>query len=276
MAGRKTMSRIMAEEMQTYCQMIKIHRRNNVYNLHQLPLPDFSKTLLPGKYAEMKNLVIIKGITEEYFTGLNNTLATAYENKEKIQRRKVYSDGLPRNDNKGNPIMETFFIPKGSVRIDTDVKLTIPNAVNGALYTPTGGFLRGDVEKDEQTGKPMYTYVIPYENATLVGEDSLNALVLTRTTTGRKAYSYGEELLLTDGTTIYMFVTSARRAVRNNNRIVGLKKSADFDAEIKMLKAFLMHPQVGIMFPAHMLELEEPFKGKTNLAYNVLGANEEE
>lgn len=232
------------------------------WRLVDLPLPT-----LPTMHLDYSNkLAKVNGLREQFFERLNGT-EVKLVGRTSLQKRQVLSDGSFRRDDKGNFMYIQVPVKQGFVAVVSPISIGLRRfiEVDGVRkkHEPTPGFRY--VDYIETNGRREYIYIIPKEN---VYPLELCALVITPNT--HRLYYKGCRLALQNGTYLYMYVIPYKYRESPSYRILGVKASVDFDAEVSAI--FQHWVKNGILFNLCLTALANQVNGVTNLGImNLVG-----
>lgn len=231
--------------------MNQLRGYNGYKDLSEVPLPPDVKF----NGALRKERVEIYGITDQYYGKLNNSEAMLWD-KGALNRRTFNHNGEFIKNKNGDYILEDVPVHHGCTAIVSDIQIGVPNR-----YSNNEGFDYVDyIEKD---GVCKYIYIVPKKYLYKI---QLTALVLS----WNKLHSYytGEQVSLTNGHYLYIYVVPYKKTVSNRVRVLSCKASDDYNDEVRAMQNYWV--QNGIMFNPKDCELTEFVKGRENLAYQIL------
>lgn len=206
-------------------------------------------------------LAYIKGVQEPKFDKLNET-EVQLAGKKTLYKRKVLSTGEFWVDENGKYVTEEISVPTGSVAILSPIPIGLrlyeeDEKGNRIKVKVSDGFKY--VDYIEKEGKRRYIYIIPKIH---VYKLSLCALILTPNR--HRVFFKGCKLALQSGNYVYLYVIPfTARNVDRGYKILGVKSSFVFDAEVKTLLKYWQ--ETGVMFNLGVTALENPINGVLNL-----------
>lgn len=215
-------------------------------------------SVLKSSRVEKADLVIVRGINDKHYSGLNTTEAILWT-RPKLKRRKFNSRGEFIVDAGGNVLSEDIALPHGSVALISDTKLGVP-----LKYNSNESFSYVDYVRSEKSGETKYIYIVPKRYCYKLNQ---NALVLSARSL--RSYYEGVMLYLQNGHPIYMYTVPYNPVGSEKSyRVLLTKTSMDFKGEIDaILKAW---EKYGVIFDRRLTTLSEPIKGTLNCGFKVL------
>lgn len=225
--------------------------------------------------VDTRDRVLIKGISEEYYSKLNDTEAILWT-KPKLNRRKFDHEGkfIMRSDDPTKFQLEEVTLPHKCVAIVSDVKIDVPYSVVGknnkrVRYKASDGFEYVDViNKVNSDGKKVvkYVYIVP---KSFCYKENHTALVISFNRL--RSYYSGAQVSLTNGQYLYIHAIPYKPTsnVSKNYRVLKTQTSSqDYTEDVKNLISFWVSNS--IMFNPNDCEMTEGYKGKENLAFELL------
>lgn len=209
-----------------------MNERRNYYGsdarfyINNLPVP----TIPSMSVLKNSKSVIVKGITEQYFSKLNGKVAYIFK-RQSWEKRLYNSDGEFRKDENGY-MTQKITIPRDSIVIGSSINIGVPNTeMVGKIkrkYLPTEGYKYIDYQVIN--GKTIYFYYIP---KSFVYELNLCAMIVS--STAHKRYYWGYKVALQNGTTAFLYVIPFNPRSQRNYRILSVKASTNFKKEFDLL-----------------------------------------
>lgn len=227
-------------------------------NYGVMPLPDIP---VPKKFLDFnistRDSCIVTGISDEYYSKLNNTEPRLW-GTGKLNRRKFDYQGKFMHDKEtGSYLLEEVPVPRDSVAIISDIRLGVPNK-----YKPNEeGFAYVDYVTNKKEQKVYYVYLVPRRYCYKLNE---TALILSYNK--HRLYYKGISLALQNGSYIYIYVIPFKptTSVKRNYRILCTKSSVDYTDELKELQYYWAKRNM-IFNPD--LCVTEGYKGRENMSY---------
>ena len=255
----KSLDMIFAKEFKQTCQMRLA--QTGAININQIPVPkEFNTMISPTKFRRM-NKVLIKGISTEYFSDLNSTVAYLWL-KPNLRRRKFDRFGNFKKEN-GHFLFDDVALPQNCAAVISEVSIGVPLAFKAE------GFDYVDFIKVD--GKNYYIYVIPKEYCY-----KLNELALVISSNRLRSFYSSMELKLQSGSTIYLSVVkyNPTRVEAQSYRVLALALQRDFSSIwAKLYKYWVAQ---GVLYPKELTELTDYSIGISNVAYRELDATLED
>lgn len=246
------------EEMfcKEFTKMLSVRKANSpVLDLHSLEVPEeCNKGIL--KY----NKVYIKGISEEYYSKLNNTEALIWSGG-KLVRRKFDYKGEYIKDKDGKYKVEDVPVPHNAIAVISDVKIGVPNK----FKSPENFAYVDMIQSKGNSSDKRYIYIVPREYCF-----KLNQTALVLSLTKLRTYYQGMSMAFTNGYTVFVYVVPYKPTANTAKpyRILTTKTSIDYSEELKAIQQLWM--QRGYIFTPELCALEEGYKGRDNIAYEVM------
>lgn len=224
-------------------------------NINSIPIPKLTKV---GNRVAKTNLVLTRGISDTYYSKLNDSESLLWS-KPNLKRRKFGAGGKFLKDKAGNVLLEDVTLPRGSVAIVSQLKVGVP-----LKYTPKEDFGYVDYVTNPSTKEVHYIYIVPKNYCY-----KLNQTALVLSARPLRVYYEGISLYLQSGHQIYMYIVPYKPTNSDKPyRVLLSKTSIDFSAEINLLLDSWV--RAGIIFNKRLTALEEPVRGRTNVAYQML------
>lgn len=224
-----------------------------------LPIPDYPNLMTENDLVlyGQKNLGygIIKGISEPYFSELNNCEVEIAKQKVFYKRLSMYDENnnvVFRKDKDGNFVTKEIYLESGFIGVFSTKNIHLPNRIekHGVKkeYIPTDGY--GYIDYAETPNCRKYLYTVPME---AVYHMQLCALVLSleRKEKVVKKFFKGCSVALKNGFYAHLFVVpyeNIARAVRRTENMYGegildishykilcMKPSTNFNEEVRQL-----------------------------------------
>lgn len=235
---------------------------NGVCNLNDIPLPPEAS----GFLIEKRKKVLIRGISEEYYSKLNEKEALLWGSSA-LRRRKFDYRGEFIKDKAGNYVLQDVPCPHDCVAIISPISIQVPNK-----FKSKEGFQYVDmITKITEDGKELYkfVYLVPRKYCYVVNQ---TALVLSWNKL-RRFYT-GSMLSLQNGSYLYLYIIPYKPTTQvKSYRILHCKTSVDYTNEITLLKDFWISK--GIMFNPSWCQLDDYVRGRENMAYLGLSGTED-
>ena len=216
-------------------------RSEMTLNVKNLPIP-FKKPVLVEK-------LFVKGIEDDKYSILNNHYVV--KRKQNSMKRNLYK-------NNGEVRGETNYTAKeGNLLVVTQDNLRLP-----FKYEPTDNRLEY-VDFQVNQGVRSFIYSVPKE---YLYRTQQTALILCQNQ--KKSHYGGMQITLTNGHSIYLYITSLR-SIRETEGNIALvtKVGIDYTKELAFLQKKWL--EKGIIFPREALELEHVVNDTTNLGYKT-------
>ena len=248
----KTLEEIFVQEFNQ--MMAQRKAETGFINLQDIPLPD---SLRGRMFIEKNELAYINGISDEYYSKLNDSEVKLFP-KVKLNRRKFDYKGEYIKDKNGNFVLEDVTLPNGCVAILSDTRIGVP-----LKYKPSEPFEYVDVISKEINGvrHNKFIYIVPKNYCY-----KLNQTALVLSWTKLRVYYSGVRLALTNGHYIFFYVIPYKPTTSQHNyRVLHCKTTDDFSEEVSLIRDFwLKH---NFIFNPADCELFEGVKGRENMAY---------
>lgn len=224
-----------------------------VVGLYDLVLPD---DVANGK-IDTHEKVFINGITDEYYSKLNNT-ENILLSRPNLKRRKFdYKGEFIKKDD--NFVYEEVDVHTGCVAIISKEKLGVP-----LKYKPNDDFIYVDmISKVTESGEVdrRYIYILPKKYCY-----KLNQVALVISLNKMRVYYNGISMALQNGNVIYLYTIPYKPSKSERSyRCIGTKTSLDFSQELNSIRDFWL--KNNILFDYQSCELYEGVKGRSNVAY---------
>lgn len=224
-----------------------------VVGLYDLVLPD---DVANGK-IDTHEKVFINGITDEYYSKLNNT-ENILLSRPNLKRRKFdYKGEFIKKDD--NFVYEEVDVHTGCVAIISKEKLGVP-----LKYKPNDDFIYVDmISKATESGEVdrRYIYILPKKYCY-----KLNQVALVISLNKMRVYYNGISMALQNGNVIYLYTIPYKPSKSERSyRCIGTKTSLDFSQELNSIRDFWL--KNNILFDYQSCELYEGVKGRSNVAY---------
>ena len=224
-----------------------------VVGLYDLVLPD---DVANGK-IDTHEKVFINGITDEYYSKLNNT-ENILLSRPNLKRRKFdYKGEFIKKDD--NFVYEEVDVHTGCVAIISKEKLGVP-----LKYKPNDDFTYVDmISKATESGEVdrRYIYILPKKYCY-----KLNQVALVISLNKMRVYYNGISMALQNGNVIYLYTIPYKPSKSERSyRCIGTKTSLDFSQELNSIRDFWL--KNNILFDYQSCELYEGVKGRSNVAY---------
>lgn len=204
--------------------------------------------------------VMIKGITDEYYSKLNKSVAMLWA-RPKLLKRKYGSDGKFLRDKDGKVVTEQVQLPRDCIAIVSSIKLGVP-----LRHKPNDVFKYVDYVRNKSDNTVKFVYIIPKKYCYLVSE---TALVLCAKP--MRSYYDGMSVYLQNGHKVYLYIVPFKvTSVPRSYRVLKTKASIDYSAEINsIISAWTQH---NICFNKNLTQLNEPVRDVMNVAFKPLGS----
>jgi hypothetical protein len=234
------------------------------FEISTLLLPNLGGKLNPqGEYKK------VVGIEEPFFELLNGEIVEVLSDKE-MQKREVLPNGKFLMNEDGTESSYTVEVPTGAVIIKTTKNIKLRNHIikDGEKYEIKIDNMRFkyiDYQDDPDNQVREYFYYIPREN---LEEVNLTALIVTVGTRSKRYKGY--KIVLQNGYMVNLYVIPFKKQKTDTYRVVAISENEnyEFKQEIEALMQFWEANK--IMFPRHLTELEEQYRGRTNIAVQDL------
>lgn len=227
---------------------------NGNVSLSDIPLSD---DLAKKCVVLNKQLVRIKGITDEVYSGLNDTTAILWV-KPNLARRKYDSAGkFIQKD--GKYVFEEVDVPHECVAIISDKQLGVKTK-----YKPVEKFVYVDfLTKDGDDNKRKYIYIVPRKYCFKVTQ---TALIVSHNKMTRAFYS-GVSVSCQNGNILFLYVipfmpSSTQKAFRV--LATGTDPNSLFNLAGEIFKYWV---NVGYAFNPMECEMLDCTKGRSNMAF---------
>lgn len=234
------------------------------FEISTLLLPNLGGKLNPqGEYKK------VVGIEEPFFELLNGEIVEVLSDKE-MQKREVLPNGKFLMNEDGTESSYTVEVPTGAVIIKTTKNIKLRNHIikDGEKYEIKIDNMRFkyiDYKDDPDNQVREYFYYIPREN---LEEVNLTALIVTVGTRSKRYKGY--KIVLQNGYMVNLYVIPFKKQQTDTYRVVAISENEnyEFKQEIEDLMQFWEANK--IMFPRYLTELEEQYRGRTNIAVQDL------
>lgn len=234
------------------------------FEISTLLLPNLGGKLNPqGEYKK------VVGIEEPFFELLNGEIVEVLSDKE-MQKREVLPNGKFLMNEDGTESSYTVEVPTGAVIIKTTKNIKLRNHIikDGEKYEIKIDNMRFkyiDYQDDPDNQVREYFYYIPREN---LEEVNLTALIVTVGTRSKRYKGY--KIVLQNGYMVNLYVIPFKKQQTDTYRVVAISENEnyEFKQEIEDLMQFWEANK--IMFPRRLTELEEQYRGRTNIAVQDL------
>lgn len=236
---------------------------NGQCSLMDIPLPPEAEGKL---FIEKRNKVLIRGITEEYYSKLNESEALLWGSSA-MRRRKYDYKGEFIKDKDGNFILQDVPCPMDCVGIISPISIQVPvkyKSKDNCQYVDV-------ISKRTNDGRVMhrFVYIVPKRFCYQIKQ---TALVLSWNKL-RRFYS-GNMLSMQNGSFLYMYIIPYNpNNQAHNYRVLHCKTSVDYTNEINMLKNYWIAND--IIFNPAWCQLDDFYKGRENMAYMPLNGTED-
>lgn len=227
--------------------------QSGVLNLYELSVPDEIKS----NTISLNEKVYIDGISDEYYSKLNNTEAILLSRPSLNRRKFDYKGEFIKKD--GNYVLEEVDVKSGCVAIVSDEKLGVP-----LKYKPEDSFIYVDVmnkQKEDGTRVVKYIYILPKKYCY-----KLNQVALVISINKMRVYYSGISMALQNGNVVYLYTIPYKPSKSERSyRCLGTKTELDFSEELNALKEHWL--EGGVLFKSEYCELYEGVRGRDNVAY---------
>lgn len=247
-----SMDAIFVKEFDAMVRELAVTHRADLFSL---PVPSsFSLSKMDTSYDQ----VYLKGIEEQYYDGLNNTVAYLLS-RPNLVRRKFNSNGDYVKDKNGNYFTEDVTVPQDCVAILSRKRLGVPLRFKSQL-----GFQYVDLYINEESHEMFYIYIVPRQFAYKL---NLCALCLSLEKP-RRLYG-GCQVYLCSGQKVFLYIAPYKiSSVARNYRVFSVKPSLDFTSLYKELLTFW--GENGIIFNIEWLWLSDVIGDRNNAGYSLL------
>lgn len=229
------------------------HAANPMFSIQNLDVPK-------GALGEINkfDMVYVKGITEEYYSKLNNTEAYLWSGGKLSRRKYDHTGKYIMKDGKYD--IQEVTLPHECVAIISDENISVP-----VRFKPKESFEYVDcVQRTNPDGTKTVkrVYIVPREYCYKMAQ---TALVISLTKL--KSYYLGGSYSFQHGYVVYIYVIpyKPRSNISRSYRILATKTDIDYTEEINSLVAYWN--QRGYLFNKEDCTLYEGIKGRDNLAY---------
>lgn len=226
---------------------------SGVMNLYDLALPPDVKNGVISK----NDKVYIKGISDEYYSKLNDTEAILLSRPNLKRRKFDYKGEFIKKD--GDYMYEEVDVHTGNVAIVSTTKLGVP-----LKYKPNEGFIYVDViskEREDGTKDVRYIYIVPKKYCY-----KLNQVALVLSLNKMRVYYNGVRLSLQNGHSIFIYTIPYKPSKSEHSyRCIGTKTELDFSNELESIKKFWLDNK--ILFDFNECEVVCETKPVTNVGY---------
>lgn len=233
---------------------------------------EISTLLLPnlgGKLNSKGEYKKVVGIEEPFFELLNGEIVEVLSDKE-MQKREVLPNGKFLMNEDGTESSYTVEVPTGAVIIKTTKNIKLRNHIKKdgkklEIKIDNMRFKYIDYQDDPDNQVREYFYYIPREN---LEEVNLTALIVTVGTRSKRYKGY--KIVLQNGYMVNLYVIPFKKQQTDTYRVVAISENEnyEFKQEIEDLMQFWEANK--IMFPRRLTELEEQYRGRTNIAVQDL------
>lgn len=246
----KTLEEIFYKE---FNQMLSQRKaQSGVINLYDIPIPES----VARNKIDTNERVYISGITDEYYSKLNNTEAILLSRPSLTRRKFDYKGEFIMKD--GKYVTEDVDVHSGCVAIVSKEKLGVP-----LKYKPNDTFEYVDVicKKTSDGNDVRYIYTVPKKYCY-----KLNMVALVISLSKMRVYYDGISMALQDGNIIYLYTIPYKPSkAEHSYRCLGTKTSLDFNEDINALRDYWL--EHNMLFDYEKCELYEGVKGRSNVAY---------
>lgn len=238
-----------------FVQMMNQRKAQNPdFNINEIPLPE-GVCMEPEAFDK----VLIRGISEEYYSKLNNTEARIWNGGALYRRKYDYKGEYIRNKD-GNYETTHVPVPNDCIAVMSDVKIGVPNKFKSDEpfeYVDALTRTKDDGTLDFHT----FVYIIPRkycyklsQTALVIGIDKL------------RNYYEGVSVATVQGyyLNIYIIPYKPTRKVYTRYRVLTTKTSIDYRVEIQAIMNYWLNS--GFIFNPSFCETESGYKGRENMA----------
>lgn len=257
----KSAEQIFVQEFKQMQAQLKAN--NPLFDMYSLEIPKESLGTITTR-----DMVIIKGIQEEYYDKLNNTEALIWSHGKLCRRKFDYKGEYIKDDN-GNYVTQDVTLPHECIAIISTVRLGVPTK-----FKPKQAFEYVDcITRTGADGKKeiCYVYIIPREYCY-----KLNQTALVMSLTKLRSYYSGASFALRNGYTIYLYVIPYKPTTTRTRsyRLLSTKTSIDYSTELQgLMSAWL---QMGVLYNPQLCELYEGLEGRTNISMEEYASSVDE
>lgn len=247
-----TLDEMFAKEFKNMLSQRKAY--SGVVGLYDLQLPKE----LDNRKIETHNKVLIHGVSDEYYSKLNDTEAVLMSRPDLKRRKFDYKGEFIRDKKTDEFITEEVDVPRNCVAIVSSEKIGVP-----LKYKPKEDMIFVDViEKDANDIR--YIYIIPKKYCY-----KLNQTALVISHNKMRVYYNGMGLALQNGNVIYLYTIPYKPSNSERSyRVICTKTGLDYSAELNSIRDFWL--KNGVLFDYQMCSLEDGVKGRNNVAYEDL------
>ena len=222
------------------------------FKVSQIPLPK-----LEYKVDKAKR-VFIHGVTDEYYSSLNNTDALLWS-KPDLKSRKFSRKGFLKDSN-NNYIFSHVKLPKECVAILSTKRIGVPLS-----YKPKEPFQYVDYINEEHG--VLYIYIIPKQYCY-----KMNTTALVLSANPLRSYFSGISVYTTKGVLIYLYVVPYNPN-RNYTDCRVLCTNTSIDYKDMVSKIFTFWESTGVIFNRKLTAFSEPIRGTSNCAIKIFNKN---
>ena len=226
-------------------------------NINDIPVPDVLTTQIIPQFRRMGK-VIINGIKEQYYEGLNGKIAYLWV-KPNLKRRQFDRFGKFKQTENGKYIYDAVALPQHCAAIISDISIKVPLAFKADGYDYVDFIKIGN--------RTFYIYILPRSVCY-----KLNEVAMVLSVNRLRSFYSAIELKLQCGHTIYLSVVpyTPSRAEASGYRVLSLGLKRDFSEEWQRLYADWV--EKNILYPRELTELSDYSTGVSNVAYRELDA----
>lgn len=232
--------------------MYKRRGINNMFSVYNMDVP--SESL--GRIVN-RDMLKISGVSEEYYSKLNETEAMLWSHG-KLARRKYDYKGEYIKEN-GRYVTQEVTLPHECVAVISPIKIGVPTK-----YKPKEKFEYVDCihrKLEDGTTEVRYVYIVPRNYCY-----KLNQTALVMSQTKLRSFYAGSSVSLTNGHIIYLYIIpyKPRLNTPRNYRILSTKTDIDYNKEIGALFSYWLSK--GYIFPMEICRMDENTRGRTNMS----------
>lgn len=226
-------------------------------NINDIPVPDALTTQIIPQFRRMGK-VIINGIKEQYYEGLNGKISYLWV-KPNLKRRQFDRFGKFKQTENGKYIYDAVALPQHCAAIISDISIKVPLAFKADGYDYVDFIKIGN--------RTFYIYILPRSVCY-----KLNEVAMVLSVNRLRSFYSAIELKLQCGHTIYLSVVpyTPSRAEASGYRVLSLGLKCDFREEWQRLYADWV--EKNILYPRELTELSDYSTGVSNVAYRELDA----
>lgn len=243
--------------------MLDLRGINGYCNLNDIPLPPEAE----GRFLiEKRNKVVVRGITEEYYSKLDEKEALLWGSSA-LRRRKYDYKGEFIKDKEGKYVLEDVPCPHDSTAIISPISIHVP----ASFKSKENSKYVDMVTKKGLDGSLMhrFVYIVPKKYCYMLKQ---TALVLSWNKL-RRFYS-GTMLAMQNGSYLYVYVVPYNPTSQAKTyRVLHCKTSIDYSSELVMLRDYWI--KNNIIFNPSWCQLDDFVRGRENMAYMVLNSTED-